>query len=163
MNNRGFRSNLYRNAVNRPEIGILSLYSSYNGIPKNIRRTTLNGLAVYAIYQTLLTALRTEALFKEGVISRNEQYELIYTNLIKSFQKGTILNLTIGIVVLLLPLPSLPFKIFGLIGVGKASQELLDAFWNCLNQTQKNQLLNYSFKAGINLSKIINTDVYQPI
>ena len=42
-----------------------------------IGESTLGGVAVYAIYQALLTALRTEALRKRGAIDRPTQVQAI--------------------------------------------------------------------------------------
>ena len=42
-----------------------------------IGESTLGGVAVYAIYQALLTALRTEALRRRGAIDRPTQVQAI--------------------------------------------------------------------------------------
>ena len=48
---------------------------------------------------------------------------------------------------------TLPLSVLGLVGTGKASIDLFNAFWDGLSDAQRQELRNLSFDAGIALGE----------
>ena len=94
-----------------------------------IGESTLGGVAVYAIYQALLTALRTEALRKRGAIDRQTQVQAIASSVWESAKHGAVVSLVLSVVLLVVPWLGVPLALVGFVGLGKASVDLLHAFW----------------------------------
>jgi TRAP-type C4-dicarboxylate transport system substrate-binding protein len=44
--------------------------------------------------------------------------------------------------------------VLGLVGTGKASIDLFNAFWDGLSEEQKQELKQYAFNAGLQLSEL---------
>ncbi len=90
---------------------------------------------MYAIYQALLTALRTEALRKRGAIERTVQIRMITSTVWESVKQGAAVSL---------------------VGMGKASLDLFHAFWDGLDELQRAELLAAAMEAGVNLRRWID-------
>ena len=144
--------------------GLISLDTKLNGgsfsNAEVISRSTLGGIALYSIYQSLLTALRTEALRKKGLISRETQRKMLIKSILESLRNGTSIGFSVGLTLLIFPWLTLPLSVLGLIGISKASIDLFDAFWEGLDQNQQTHLLLASKEAGINLRRLINNRPY---
>jgi hypothetical protein len=120
--------------------------------------SSLGGVAVYAVYQALLTALRTEALRKRGRISRTLQVRMIGTTVWEATKQGAAVSLALGVLLLVIPWLSMPLALLGLVGMGKASLDLFHAFWDGLDELQRDELLAASLQAGVNLRRLISGD-----
>ena len=123
--------------------------------PKFFAQSALGGLALYTIYKSLLTSLKTEALRKKGLINRGVQIQIIQEVVMESLASGTTASLSIGLMLLLFPSLTLPISLLGIVGIGKASINLFDAFWCSLSELQRTELHNASRDAGINLAKLL--------
>ena len=123
-----------------------------------LKRTTLNGIVVFSLYKALLTTLKTETLRKKGALSRSEQVQVISSEVLKSTRDSATTTFTIGVLVLVFPWLYIPFSILGVVGIGKASVELFNSFWNSLEFIQRVELLRASKQAGINLRRFIKGD-----
>jgi len=116
-----------------------------------LAESTLGGMAVFAGYQALLTALRTEALRRRGEISRPLQVRMIATTVWESVKHGAAVSMVLAVVLLVCPWLSLPLSVLGLVGMGKASLDLFHAFWDGLDELQRAELLAAAMEAGVNL------------
>jgi hypothetical protein len=112
---------------------------------------TLGGMAVYAIYQALLT----EAMRQRGEIDRAAQIQAIGSTVWASVKQGAAVSVILGVVLLVFPWLSLPLSVLGLFGMGKASLDLFHAFWDGLSEEQKAQLNRAAFDAGVNLNQLL--------
>ncbi|MFN9545802.1 MAG: hypothetical protein ACK6AD_01835 [Cyanobacteriota bacterium] len=117
--------------------------------------STIGAVVVCAAYQTVLTTLRTESSVRRGEFNRRRQINLVLNSLVPSLQEGIppsfSLSLSLSLLRLLLPSLSLPLGIFGVLGVGKISERLFNAYWDGLNHGQKAELRRKAFAAGMNL------------
>lgn len=118
-----------------------------------VSESTLGGVLVYAIYQSLLTALRTEAMRKRGVINRPTQLRLIADTVWESVREGAAVSAVLGVLLLVFPWMAFPLSILGLFGAGKASLDLFDAFWDGLTDQQQQDLKLVAYDAGVSFHK----------
>jgi len=68
-----------------------------------ISESTVGGVLTYAIYQALLTALRTEALRKRGEIDRATQLKLILSTSLETAKTGVAVGAVLSVVLLVSP------------------------------------------------------------
>jgi hypothetical protein len=61
------------------------------------------------------------------------------------------LSLTLSVLQLLVPSLRLPLTVWGVLGVGRISERVFNAFWDGLNAGQKAELRRKAFAAGVNL------------
>lgn len=138
-----------------PAAGLASIDVNFNGghfgNGEFLGESTLGGMAVYACYQTLLSALRTEALRRRGELSRAVQVRLIASTVWESVKHGAAVSMILAVVLLVCPWLSLPLSVLGLVGVGKASVDLFHAFWDGLDELQRAELLAAAMDAEVNL------------
>jgi hypothetical protein len=143
-----------------PLAGLVSLDVNLNGGSLSsgefVAESALGGVVVYAAYQALLTGLRTEALRKRGAITRAAQLRLVSLTVWESTKQGAAVSLLLGVVLLVFPWMGLPLSILGLVGAGKASLDLFNAFWDGLDETQRAELLAASMEAGVNLRRLLS-------
>jgi hypothetical protein len=123
---------------------------------QHLVESSLGGVAVYAMYQALLTALRTEALRKRGRISRTVQVRMIGSTVWEATKQGAAVSLVLGVVLLVFPWLTMPLALLGVVGMGKASLDLFHAFWDGLDNSQQQDLLAASRQAGVNLRRLIS-------
>ncbi len=116
---------------------------------------TVGGVFVYAVYQALLTALRTEAMRKRGEIDRATQIQVIAASVWETTKQGAAVSAVLSVVLLVFPWLSLPLGILGLVGMGKASIDLVHAFWDGLSEAQRADLHRAAFDAGVNLAQLL--------
>ncbi len=121
-----------------------------------LKKATLTSIVIYATYQSLLTALKTESLRKKGLVTRSKQIQILTSSVLSSVSDGVANTLLFGILLLCFPWLSIPFSMIGLVGVGNASIEIFNAFWNGLEIMQQEKLLQASMEAGINLRRFIS-------
>jgi hypothetical protein len=116
---------------------------------------TLGPLLICAIYQGLLATLRTEAAVRRGELNRRRQLRLVMGSLVQTHAAGSpstlSVSLTMSFLLLLIPSLSLPLTLFGILGVGRISEKLFNAFWDGLNSGQKAELRRRAYAAGANL------------
>jgi hypothetical protein len=110
---------------------------------------TLGGMVVYAIYQALLTGLRTEAMRRRGELNRVTQIQLVALTVWVSVKEGAAVSAVLAYVLLLFPWMAFPLSLLGLVGTGKATIDLFDAFWDGLSEDQRDELRRLAFDAGI--------------
>ena len=138
-----------------PAAGLAALDVNFNGghfsNGEFLAESTLGGMAVYACYQALLSALRTEALRRQGDISRAVQVQMIASTVWESVKHGAAVSMMLAVVLLVCPWLSLPLSVLGLVGMGKASLDLFHAFWDALDELQRAELLAAAMEAGVNL------------
>ena len=120
-----------------------------------VAESTLGAVAVYAIYQALLSTLRTEAMVRRGEISRREQALLVARTVWRSVQQGAAVGLVLGLLLLVFPWLSLPLTVVGMVGAGKASLDLFHAFWDGLSAEQRAELHEAAYRAGVNLGRLL--------
>jgi hypothetical protein len=123
-----------------------------------VAESTLGGVVIYAIYQALLTGLRTEALRKRGSITRAVQVQMIASTVWESVKQGAAVSLVLAVVLLIFPWLAFPLSLLGLVGMGKASLDLFHAFWDGLDELQRAELLAAAMEAGVNLRRFLNGD-----
>ena len=116
-----------------------------------VSESTLGGVLVYAIYQALLSALRTEAMRQRGVIDRPTQIRLVADTVWASVKEGAAVSAVLGVLLLVFPWMAFPLSILGVFGVGKASMDLVDAFWDGLTAEQRLNLKVVAYDAGVSL------------
>ena len=119
-----------------------------------VSESTLGGVLVYAIYQALLTALRTEAMRQRGVIDRHTQVRLVADTVWASVKEGAAVSAVLGVLLLVFPWMVFPLSILGVFGAGKATMDLVDAFWDGLTEEQQSEIRSLAYEAGVNLSQI---------
>lgn len=145
-----------------PLAGLASIDVNLNGGSLSgrefVAESTLGGVVIYAIYQALLTGLRTEALRKRGSIRRAVQVQMIASTVWESVKQGAAVSLVLAVVLLIFPWLAFPLSLLGLVGMGKASLDLFHAFWDGLDELQRAELLAAAMEAGVNLRRFLNGD-----
>jgi len=143
-----------------PSAGLASLDINANGGAMNggefVLESSLGGVLVYAGYQALLTALRTEALRQRGLIDRATQIRTIADTVWASAKQGALVSTVLGLVLLVFPWLGWPLALLGFVGMGKASLDLFHAFWDGLSAEQRGELLAAANEAGVNLRRFID-------
>lgn len=116
---------------------------------------TVGGMLVYAAYQALLTGLRTEAMRKRGEIDRGTQVQAIVASVWETTKQGAAVSAVLSVVLLVFPWLSFPLSLIGMVGLGKASIDLVHAFWDGLSEEQRSDLHRAAFEAGVNLNQLL--------
>jgi hypothetical protein len=145
-----------------PLAGLASVDLNHNGGAFTGREffseSTVGGVVLYAAYQALLTALRTEALRKRGEIDRLTQVRLILSTSFESAKAGVAVGAVLSVVLLVFPWLTAPLALLGVVGTAKASLDLFHAFWDGLDEEQKLQVTVAAHEAGISLSHFFRND-----
>ncbi len=126
------------------------------GTGRMLSEATLGAVLVYAVYQALLTGLRTEAMVRRAELSRASQVRLIGSSVWGSIQDGAAIGLALSLLLLVFPWLSLPLGILSVVGLGKASLDLFHAFWDGLDDHQKSELHEAAYAAGVNLHRLLH-------
>jgi len=116
---------------------------------------TVGGMLVYAIYQALLTGLRTEVMRKRGEIDRTTQLQVIVKSVWATTKQGAAVSAALSVVLIVFPWLVLPLSVVGMFGLGKASLELAHAFWDGLSDAQRSDLHRAAYEAGVSLSQLL--------
>jgi hypothetical protein len=61
------------------------------------------------------------------------------------------IGLTLSLLRLLVPSLTLPFALWGLLGIGPVSAKLINSFWDGMNDREREELKRRVFAAGANL------------
>jgi len=120
-----------------------------------VAESALGGVVIYAVYQALLTSLRTEVLVRRGALGRPEQTRMVLATVGSAVRQGAAVSLVLGLVLLLAPWLALPLSLLGIVGMGKASLDLFHAFWDGLSPTQREQLHEAAYEAGVQLGGLV--------
>jgi hypothetical protein len=140
-----------------PVAGLASINvnGSVGAVPAGefLGESTLGGMVVYAIYQALLTGLRTEAMRRRSQISRATQIQLVAQTVWASVKEGAAVSAVLAVVLLVFPWMAFPLSILGFVGTGKATIDLFDGFWDGLSDAQRQELRTLAFDAGIALGR----------
>ncbi len=126
------------------------------GSARLLSESTLGAVLVYAIYQALLTALRTEAMVRRSQLDRSTQARLIGRSVWGSMKDGAAIGLALSLLLLVFPWLSLPLGVLSVVGLGKASLDLFHAFWDGLNDQQRSELHDAAYSAGVNLNRLLH-------
>jgi len=90
-----------------PVAGLASINvnGSVGAVPAGefLGESTLGGVVVYAIYQALLTGLRTEAMRRRGHINRATQIQLVAQTVWASVKEGAAVSAVLAVVLLVFP------------------------------------------------------------
>jgi hypothetical protein len=120
-----------------------------------IGESTVGGMLVFAIYQALLTGLRTEAMRKRGEIDRSTQVQAIVASVWETTKQGAAVSAVLSVVLLVFPWLGFPLSLIGMVGLGKASIDLVHAFWDGLSEEQRSDLHRAAFDAGVSLGQLL--------
>ena len=120
-----------------------------------IGESTFGGMIAFAIYQALLTGLRTEAMRKRGEIDRSTQVQAIVASVWETTKQGAAVSAVLSVVLLVFPWLGFPLSLIGMVGLGKASIDLVHAFWDGLSEEQRSDLHRAAFDAGVSLSQLL--------
>jgi hypothetical protein len=133
----------------------INVNGSVGAVPAGefLGESTLGGMVVYAIYQALLTGLRTEAMRRRGELDRATQIQLVAQTVWTSVKEGAAVSAVLAVVLLVFPWMAFPLSVLGLVGTGKATIDLFDAFWDGLSEAQRQELRTLAFDAGIALGR----------
>jgi hypothetical protein len=141
-----------------PVAGLASINvnGSVGAVPAGefLGESTLGGTVVYAIYQALLTGLRTEAMRRRGELNRATQIQLVAQTVWASVKEGAAISAVLAVVLLVFPWMAFPLSVLGLVGTGRATLDLFDAFWDGLSDEQRQEIRTVAFDAGIALGRI---------
>lgn len=121
-----------------------------------VSESTVGGVLLYATYQALLTALRTEALRNRGEIDRLTQIRLVLATSLASARTGVAVGAVLSVVLLVFPWLAAPMAVMGVLGSAKASLDLFHAFWDGLDGEQKLQVTIAAHEAGVNLRRFFS-------
>ncbi len=121
-----------------------------------VSESTVGGVLLYATYQALLSALRTEALRKRGEIDRLTQIRLVLATSLESARTGVAVGAVLSVVLLVFPWLAAPMAVMGVLGSAKASLDLFHAFWDGLDVEQKRQVTIVAHEAGVNLRRFFS-------
>lgn len=125
------------------------------GPTRMLSESTLGAVVVYAAYQALLSGLRSEALVRRGVLQRRQQAQLILGSVWSAMKDGAAIGLVLSLVVLVLPWVAVPLGVLGAVGIGKASLDLIHAFWDGLSPSQRGELHRAAYAAGVSLNRLL--------
>ena len=120
-----------------------------------IGESTVGGMLVFATYQALLTGLRTEAMRKRGEIDRSTQVQAIVASVWETTKQGAAVSAVLSVVLLVFPWLGFPLSLVGIVGLGKASIDLVHAFWDGLSEEQRSDLHRAASDAGVSLSQLL--------
>ena len=138
-----------------PLAGLASVDLNHNGGAFSggefFSESTVVGVVLYAAYQALLSALRTEALRKRGEINRITQVRLVLSTSLESAKTGVAVGAVLSVVLLVFPWLTTPLAVMGALGSAKASLDLFHAFWDSLDEGQKLQVTIAAHEAGVSL------------
>jgi hypothetical protein len=70
-------------------------------------------------------------------------------------KQGAAVSAVLSVVLLVFPWLGFPLTLVGLVGMGKASLDLVHAFWDGLSDEQRRDLHRAAFDAGVNLSQLL--------
>ena len=90
---------------------------------------------------------------RRSQISRATQIQLVAQTVWASVKEGAAVSAVLAVVLLVFPWMAFPFSVLGLVGTGKATIDLFDAFWDGLSDTQRQELRTLAFDAGIALGQ----------
>ena len=120
-----------------------------------LSESSLGAVVVYGVYQALLTGLRSEGLVRRGELNRRRQARLVLEAAWSAMQDGAAIGLVLSLVLLVLPWLTLPLTLLSLVGLGRASLELAQAFWEGLSPSQRRDLHQAAYTAGVSLHGLL--------
>ena len=142
-----------------PAAGLASIDINANGgsfgQAELVAESSLGALVVYGLYQALLTALRSEAMRRQGLIDRSTQIRLILDTALASMRQGALTSVALAVLLLVFPWLAAPLSLLGIVGMGKASLDLFHAFWDGLSPAQQQELRLQAQQAGVDLARFL--------
>ena len=91
---------------------------------------------------------------RRGELNRATQIQLVAQTVWASVKEGAAVSSVLAVVLLVFPWMAFPLSVLGLVGTGKATIDLFDAFWDGLSDAQRQELKTLAFDAGIALGLI---------
>jgi hypothetical protein len=73
----------------------------------------------------------------------------------ESTRQGAAVSVVLSVVLLVFPWLAFPLTLVGLVGMGKASIDLVHAFWDGLDEDQRSALHRAAYEAGVNLGQLL--------
>lgn len=120
-----------------------------------LSESTLGAVVVYGMYQALLSALRSEALVRRGELDRWAQIHIVRQTAWGAMRQGAAIGLVLSLVMVVLPWLNLPLGLLSVVGVGRASLDLVHAFWDGLSPLQRGELHRAAYAAGVSLNRLL--------
>jgi hypothetical protein len=115
----------------------------------------LGALVVVGVYQALLSGLRCEALVRRGAMDRSTQLRTVMVSACLAMRDGAALGLVLSVLLLVLPWLAVPLGLVGALGLGRASIDVAHAFWDGLSPSQRRELHQAAFRAGVSLNRLL--------
>jgi hypothetical protein len=91
---------------------------------------------------------------RRGELNRAAQIQLVAQTVWASVKEGAAVSAVLAVVLLVFPWMAFPLSVLGLLGTGKATIDLFDAFWDGLSDAQRQELRTLAFDAGIALGRV---------
>ncbi|MDC3009096.1 hypothetical protein OA002_03040 [bacterium] len=91
---------------------------------------------------------------KRGALERQTQIRLVAESVWASAKEGAAVSAVLGVVLVVFPWMAFPLSVLGVFGAGKATMDLVDAFWDGLTEEQQSEVRSLAYEAGVNLSQI---------
>lgn len=114
-----------------PTAGLASIEANGNGDTLSrgefVAESTFGGVVVSAIYQTLLTGLRAEALRQRGMTDRATQVHTIAMTVWETSKQGALVSVFLGVLLLVFAWLGWPLTLLGFMGMGQDQQAKLMA------------------------------------
>lgn len=128
------------------------------GIFEMTAENSVGSVLVVCAYQSILTALKSEAARREGLISRGQQVKLIATTAFESGRSSAFTLIICSALISIFPWLTPAFAILGIVGGSAMGYRVTREFWAALDETQKAELKAAAEKAKVNLSRVMPTD-----
>lgn len=107
------------------------------------------GLLTYAIYQTLLTGIRTEGYVRKGQMTRRQQFVQVRNTAWAATKDGAIASIVIASVLALFPFLTPIAGLVAIVGGAVAGTRLINAAMDAFTPEMKEELKSAAEEAGV--------------
>lgn len=94
-----------------------------------------------------------------GLINRATEIQLDAQTVWASVKEGHAVSAVLAVILLVFPWVAFPLSVLALVGTGKATINLFDAFWDGLPDAQRQELRTLAFDAGIVMGRFMPTSL----
>ena len=116
---------------------------------------SIGSLLVVVVYQSVLTALKSEASRRAGDITRKQQVQLIISTAMESGRSSAFTLVICSALISIFPWLTPVFAILGIVGGTAMAARVTNEFWSALDDSQKDELKRAADQAKVNLDKLI--------
>jgi hypothetical protein len=116
------------------------------------------GIFTYAIYQCLLTGIRTEGYVRKGQMTRREQFKQVRTTAWEATKSGAAASIVIGVVLAACPFLVPVASIAGVVGGCIAGTRLINAGLDAFSPEMKEELKTAATNAGVSIVGLTGGD-----